>query len=133
MPHKFFELYAIKIYIHKTLAEALNIKCKHTNTSVNTWIHTKITLNIYMQHIQKIPIKINTVITAHMITHKNKHVNNNAVCKFITIDTYLGNNVTNCVQTFHEPPNLRPHFSSLSTVGHPRAGIKLHPVKGIPN
>jgi hypothetical protein len=84
MPHKFFELHAIKIYTHRTLVEALYIKCKNTNTSVNTWIHTEITVNIYMQHIQKIPIKINTVITAHMITHKNKHVNNNASCKFIT-------------------------------------------------
>ena len=37
-----------------------------------------------MQHIQEIPIKINTVITTHMITHKNKHVNNNVECKFIT-------------------------------------------------
>ena len=37
-----------------------------------------------MQHIHEIPIKINIVITAHMITHKNKHVNNNAPCKFIT-------------------------------------------------
>jgi hypothetical protein len=84
MPHKFFELHAIKIYTHRTLVEALYIKRKHTNTSVNTQIHTEITVNIYMQHIQEIPIKINTVITAHMITHKNKHVNNNATCKFIT-------------------------------------------------
>jgi hypothetical protein len=30
------------------------------------------------------PIKINTVITAHMITHKNKNINNNSACKFIT-------------------------------------------------
>jgi hypothetical protein len=37
------------------------------------------------------------------------------------------------VQTFHEPPSLRPHCSSLSTVSHPRAGTKLHPGKGIPN
>jgi hypothetical protein len=83
MPHEFFELHAIKIYAHRTLAEALYIKCKHTNTSVNTHIHTEITINIYMQDIQKIPIKINIVITAHMITHKNKYVNNNASCKFI--------------------------------------------------
>ena len=84
MLHKFFELHANKIYTHRTLAEALYIKCKHTNTTVNTWIHIEITINIYMQHIQEIPIKINTIITAHMITHKNKHVNNNATCKFIT-------------------------------------------------
>jgi hypothetical protein len=84
MPHKFFELYAIKIYTQRTLAEALYIKHKHTNTSVNEHIHTEITINIYMQHIQEISIKINTIITAHMITHKNKHVNNNATCKFIT-------------------------------------------------
>ena len=51
---------------------------------VNAQIHTKMTVNIYMQHIQEIPIKINIVITTHMITHKNKHVNNNAACKFIT-------------------------------------------------
>jgi hypothetical protein len=30
------------------------------------------------------------------------------------------------VQTFHEPPSLRPRCSSLSAVGHPRAGTKLH-------
>jgi hypothetical protein len=84
MPHEFFELHVIKIYTHRTLAEALYIKCKHTNTSVNTQIHTEITINIYMQHIQEISIKINIVITTHMITHKNKYVNNNALCKFIT-------------------------------------------------
>jgi hypothetical protein len=38
---------------------------------------------------------------------------------------------TNCVQTFHEPPSLRPRCSSCSTVGHPRAGTKLHG-QGIP-
>ena len=84
MPHKFFELYAVTIYTHRNLAEALYIKCKHTNASLNTRFHTEITINIYMQHIQELHIKINTVITAHMITHKNKHVNNNATCKFIT-------------------------------------------------
>jgi hypothetical protein len=84
MIHKFFELHAIKIYTHKTLVEELHIKHKHTNPSVNTQIHTKITVSIYIQHIQETPIKINTVITAHMITHKNKNVNNNATCKFIT-------------------------------------------------
>jgi hypothetical protein len=84
MPHKFFQLYSIKIYTHITLAEALYIKRKHTNTFVNARIHTEITINIYMQHIQEIPIRINKVITAHMITHKNKNVNNNATCKFIT-------------------------------------------------
>ena len=84
MPHKFFELHAIKIYTHRTLAEALHIKRKHTNTSVSTRIHTEIIVNIYMQHIQEIPIKINIVIIAHMITHKNKHVNNNVACKFTT-------------------------------------------------
>ena len=84
MPHKFLELHAIKIHTNKTLAEELYIKCEHTNTFVNAWIHTKIIVNIYMQHIQEIPIKINTVITTHMTTHKNKHVNNNATCKFIT-------------------------------------------------
>jgi hypothetical protein len=30
------------------------------------------------------------------------------------------------VQTFHEPPSLRPCCSSLSAIGHPRAGTKLH-------
>jgi hypothetical protein len=84
MPHEFFELHAIKIHTHRTLADTLYIKHKHTNTSINTQIHTKIIVNIYMQHIQEIPIKINIVITAHMITHKNKHINNNAACKFIT-------------------------------------------------
>jgi hypothetical protein len=44
--------------------------------------------------------------------------------------TYLGKNVTNCVQTVHEPPSLRLHCSSLSTVSHPRAGTRLHPGKG---
>ena len=42
-----------------------------------------------MHHIQEIPMKINTVITAHMITHKNKRVNNNATCKFITQLTFI--------------------------------------------
>jgi hypothetical protein len=70
MPYKNFELHAIKIYTHKNLPEALYIKRKHTNTYVNEQIHTEITINIYMQHIQEIPIKINTLITAHMITHK---------------------------------------------------------------
>jgi hypothetical protein len=37
------------------------------------------------------------------------------------------------VQTFHEPPSLRPQCSSLSAVGHPRARNKFHPGKGIPN
>jgi hypothetical protein len=37
------------------------------------------------------------------------------------------------VHTFHVPPSLRPHCSKLSAVGHPRAGTKLHPGKGIPN
>jgi hypothetical protein len=37
-----------------------------------------------MQHIQAIPITINTVRITHMITHKNMHINNNATCKFIT-------------------------------------------------
>ena len=83
MPHKFFELHAIKIHTHRTLAVALYIKCEHTNTYVNAWIHTEITVNIYMQHIQEIPIKINNVITTHMTTHKNKHVNNNAAYNFI--------------------------------------------------
>jgi hypothetical protein len=50
-----------------------------------------------------------------------------------TIDTYLGKNITNHMQTFHEPPSLIPHCSSLLAVGHPRAGTKLHPGKGIPN
>ena len=50
-----------------------------------------------------------------------------------TVDTYLGKNITNCVQTLYETPSLRPHCSSFSVVGHPRAGTKLHPSKGIPN
>jgi hypothetical protein len=49
------------------------------------------------------------------------------------MDTYLGKNITNYVQHFHEPPSLRPHCSSLSTVGQSRAGTKLHPIKGVPN
>ena len=36
-------------------------------------------------------------------------------------------NSTNYVQTFHEPPSIRPRCSSRSEVGHPRAGTKLHP------
>jgi hypothetical protein len=120
MPDKFFKLHAIKIYTHRSLAEALYIKHRLTKKSINTWICTEIIVNIYMHHIQKIPIKINTVITTHIITHKNKHVDSNASCKFYhTNGTYLSKNVTNCVQTFHEPPSLRPHCSSLSTVSHP--------------
>ena len=56
-----------------------------------------------------------------------QHVN------YHTIDTYLGNDITNCMQTIHEPLILRLHCSSLSTVSHPRAGTKLHLGKGIPN
>jgi hypothetical protein len=67
MPHKFFELHAIKIYTHRTLAEIYIYKHKQTNTSVNAQIHTEITVNIYMQHIQEIPINIKTVITTHRI------------------------------------------------------------------
>jgi hypothetical protein len=37
------------------------------------------------------------------------------------------------VQTFNVPPSLIPHYSKLSVVGHPQAGTKLHPGKGIPN
>ena len=58
MPHNFFELHAIKIYTQRTLVEELYIKHEHTNTSVSTHIHTEITVNIYMQHIQEIPINI---------------------------------------------------------------------------
>jgi hypothetical protein len=57
-----------------------------------------------MQHIQAIPIRINTVITTHKITHENKHVNNNATCKFITQLALILVIITNCVKTFHEPP-----------------------------
>ena len=46
------------------------------------------------------------------------------------IGTYLGKNVTNCMQTIHKPPSLRLHCSSLSIVSHPRAGTRLHPSKG---
>jgi hypothetical protein len=60
----------LKIYTHRTLAEALYIKREHTNTYVNTQIHIEITINVYMHHIHAIPIKINTVITTHMITDK---------------------------------------------------------------
>ena len=35
------------------------------------------------------------------------------------------------MHTFHEPPNLRPQCSSLSAMGHPRDGTKIHR-KGIP-
>ena len=49
MPHKVFELHAIKTYTHINLVEALYIKRKHTNKSINTWIHMEITVNIYMQ------------------------------------------------------------------------------------
>lgn len=96
-------------------------------------IHTEITVNTYMQHIHAIPITIKTVITTHRINPQNKHVNNNAACKFITVNTYLSKNITNFVQTFHEPPSLRPPCSSLSAVDHPRAGTKLHSGKGVPN
>jgi hypothetical protein len=50
-----------------------------------------------------------------------------------TIDTYLGKNITNYVHNFQKTPNLKPHYSSLSVMGHPRAGTKLHLGKGIPN
>jgi hypothetical protein len=50
-----------------------------------------------------------------------------------TTDTNPGKNITNYVQTFYKPPRLRPHCPSLSAVGHPRAGTKIHPGKGVPN
>jgi hypothetical protein len=34
------------------------------------------------------------------------------------------------MQTFHEPPSLRPHCSSLSTVSHPELGLKSTQLKG---
>ena len=46
------------------------------------------------------------------------------LCKEEILITLL--NYTNFVQTFHDPPSLRPCCSSLSAVGHPRAGTKLH-------
>jgi hypothetical protein len=51
MTHKFFQMYAIKRYTHITLVEALYIKFKHKNTSVNARIQTEIIVNIYMIHI----------------------------------------------------------------------------------
>ena len=60
----------------------------------------------------------------------NVHFNSNYTHAY----TYLWNcsNSTNYVQTLHEPPILRPCFSSCSTVGHPRVGTKLHPGQGNP-
>jgi hypothetical protein len=34
------------------------------------------------------------------------------------------------MQTFHEPPSLRPHYSSLLPVGHPELGLNSIQVKG---
>ena len=75
----------------------------------------------------------NTHATHTGKTHKNKRINNNATCNLTHNYTYLGKNITNYMQTFHEPPILRPHCSSLSAVGHPQAGTKLHSSKAIPN
>jgi hypothetical protein len=63
-----------------------------------------------------------------MITYKHhRHAKHNIKHKLILIFE-TDSNSTNCVQTFHEPPSLRPRCSSLSAVGHPRAGTKLHRV-----
>jgi hypothetical protein len=63
MPHKFFGLHAIRTYAHRTLAKVLHIKHKQINKlDINAWIHTKIIINIYMQHIQEMPINIPIVI-----------------------------------------------------------------------
>ena len=72
-----------------------------------------------MQHTQEIPINIKTCINTQ---HENEH----------TIDTYLLEHFTNYVETFQDPPSFRPRCSSLWIVGHPWAGTKLHPSKGIP-
>jgi hypothetical protein len=42
------------------------------------------------------------------------------------IGTYLGNIVTNYIDTIHKPPSLRLHYSSLSPVSHSRAWTELH-------
>ena len=63
MPHKFFELHAIKIHMHKKLFPKHIYKNVDRQIHyVNSWVHTKRTVNKYMQHIQEIPININTVI-----------------------------------------------------------------------
>jgi hypothetical protein len=67
------------------------------------------------------------------ITHKTKRIHNNAACNLTQNGHLSCKNVTNYVQTFHEPPIPRPCFSSLLAVGHRRVGTKLHPCKGIPN
>jgi hypothetical protein len=62
MPHKFFELHAIKTYTHRILAELYIYNINRQIHFVNAWIHTEVIVNIYMQHIQSIPIIIKTVI-----------------------------------------------------------------------
>jgi hypothetical protein len=49
------------------------------------------------------------------------------------IEIYLVKNITNCMQNLHDPPNLRPHYSSLSAVGRPQAGTKIHSGKWVRN
>jgi hypothetical protein len=46
------------------------------------------------------------------------------------IGTYIGNIITNYLQTVEEPPSLRLHYSSLSTVSHPKMGLNSTRVKG---
>ena len=57
----------------------------------------------------------------------------NSKVKYFVLENYLGKNITNCVESFHKPPSLRPCCSSLSVVSHPWVGTKIHPSKGIPN
>jgi hypothetical protein len=48
MPHKFFELHAIKTYTHRTLAEIYIYNVKRQIHYVNEQIHTEIIVNVYM-------------------------------------------------------------------------------------
>jgi hypothetical protein len=62
MPHKYFELHAIKIYTHKILAKLYIYNLNKQTHFLNSCIHTEITVNIHIQHINEIPITINTII-----------------------------------------------------------------------
>ena len=67
----------------------------------------------------------------HDTNKHHRHAYTYKLSRNITLIFYYWHNSTNHMQAFHEPPSLRPHCSSLSAVGHPRARTKIHR-QGIP-
>jgi hypothetical protein len=94
-------------------------------------IHIEITVNTYMQHIQAIPITIKTVITTHRIKSQNKHINNNAACKFIAQLTLILVRIspTACRPSTNHPTldHTSHHYQQWVT---PKLGLNSTQVKG---